>query len=64
MERRFRGLSANRGNLEFPTYFFFANDSIIFGDAIRSEAAEVRRILNTYELASSQKLNLDKRQMC
>ena len=33
---------------------------MIFGELIPNQAAEVRRILNIYEAASGQKINLDK----
>lgn len=39
---------------------FFANDSIIFRDAVLNHDAEVRRILNVYKVYSGQNLNLDK----
>lgn len=35
------------------------NDSVIFGDVVPSQATEERRILNVYEAASGQKINLD-----
>lgn len=42
------------------SHLFFADDSVIFGDASFSRAAEVRRIINVYEVASGQKINLKK----
>lgn len=37
------------------SYLFFADDSVIFGDAIPEQAIEVRRILNSYEVALRKK---------
>ena len=46
-------------DLEYPTYFF-ADDSLVFGRAIVSEAMEIQRILKVYELSSDQQLNCTK----
>lgn len=43
------------------THLFFTDDSVIFGDTTLDQALEVRRILNVYESASGQKINLDKK---
>ncbi|XP_062021002.1 uncharacterized protein LOC133737477 [Rosa rugosa] len=47
---------------EAPTlhHLFFADDSLIFGAASESECHVSRHILNTYELASGQKVNYQK----
>ncbi|XP_071920640.1 uncharacterized protein [Coffea arabica] len=45
--------------LPSPTCFF-ADDSLIFGKANSKEASEITRILQVYELASGQKINIEK----
>ena len=42
------------------SHLFFANDSLIFGRATKSEAKEFQRILRVYELSSGQQLNCHK----
>lgn len=56
---RFPRVAVCRGGPRI-SHLFFADDSVIFGDASFSRAAEVRRILNVYEVASGQKINLEK----
>ena len=56
---RFHGVCASRGGPRISN-LFFADDSNIFGDATERYAMEAHRILNTYESASGQKINLDK----
>ncbi|XP_024199819.1 uncharacterized protein LOC112203021 [Rosa chinensis] len=41
-------------------HLFFADDSILFGSATTTECMQYRRILNTYERASGQKVNFQK----
>ncbi|XP_024178686.1 uncharacterized protein LOC112184671 [Rosa chinensis] len=41
-------------------HLLFADDSFLFGEASVSECATLRSILNVYERASGQKINLDK----
>lgn len=41
-------------------HLLFADDSFLFGEATESECLKFRQILNTYERASGQKINLQK----
>lgn len=41
-------------------HLFFADDSLVFGRALISEAQEIQRILRVYELSSGQQLNCNK----
>ena len=42
------------------SHLFFADDSLVFGRALVSEAKEIQRILKVYELSSGQQLNSNK----
>nr|XP_023887252.1 uncharacterized protein LOC111999356 [Quercus suber] len=42
------------------SHLFFADDSIIFGQATREDAAEIQRLLQVYEASSGQQLNRNK----
>ena len=42
------------------SHLFFANDSIIFCQAIREECTHLEQVFDTYEHASRQKINRDK----
>lgn len=42
------------------THLFFADDSLIFFKANKEEGASIKKVLQTYELASRQKVNYDK----
>ncbi|XP_062005887.1 uncharacterized protein LOC133723071 [Rosa rugosa] len=41
-------------------HLFFADDSLLFGSATNEECLQYRKILNTYEKASGQKVNFQK----
>ncbi|KAA3490346.1 reverse transcriptase [Gossypium australe] len=41
-------------------HLFFADDSILFGDASREGAEAVRDVIKEYELISGQRVNFDK----
>lgn len=42
------------------SHLFFADDTILFTRATNEEADEVKRIIEQYEAASGQRINLDK----
>ena len=58
-EKRLRGVSICRRGPKIP-HLFFADDSIIFGRATKSEGLEMLRILKVYEYSSGQQLNKQK----
>jgi hypothetical protein len=41
-------------------HLLFADDSFLFGEATERECLRIRHILNIYERASGQKINLQK----
>src|ERR1044072_7604226 len=47
-------------NAPMISHLFFADDNIIFARATNQEAQCITNILHNYELASGQKVNLDK----
>lgn len=55
----FPKLMASKGG-PWVSHLFFDDDSVIFGDAVPSQTYEIRRILYTYEVASGQRINLEK----
>ncbi|XP_023871998.2 uncharacterized protein LOC111984613 [Quercus suber] len=57
--RRLRGIAASRSGPKL-SHLFFADDSLIFGQATHEECAEIRRILKVYEDSSGQQLNKQK----
>ncbi|BFG25164.1 hypothetical protein CerSpe_114380 [Prunus speciosa] len=45
-------------------HLFFADDSLLFCNAVPAEALELKRIFGVYEEASGQKVNLEKSAIC
>ncbi|XP_028082512.1 uncharacterized protein LOC114283840 [Camellia sinensis] len=62
-ERHFTGVAVCRG-CPHVSHLFFADDSLIFGVATVQELTVVKDILGKYELASGQKINLEKSAIC
>ena len=58
-DRIIHGVRASRGGLEI-SHLFFVDDSLLFARANRQECATIVDILNKYEAASDQKINIDK----
>jgi hypothetical protein len=56
------GLTIAR-NAPAISHLFFADDSLLFCRAEKREAEEIMTIFNLYQLASGQKINLDKSEM-
>ncbi|GLT35476.1 hypothetical protein SLA2020_099250 [Shorea laevis] len=55
-----KGLSLCRGSPRLSHLFFFADDSLLFGEASVQEATTLLEILKEYEVVSDQQINLDK----
>ena len=58
-DKHINGISIGRG-CPILTYFFFADDSLLFCKAKAQECQKLVNILNSYEAASGQKINTDK----
>ena len=58
-EGRIKGISIYRGALKV-TNLMFADDSLLFCQASRDEGETIAEILQTYERASRQSINLEK----
>jgi hypothetical protein len=54
----------NCSKCPFYLSFIFVDDSVVFCRATRAETHELTNIINLYEGASGQKVNLDKFEMC
>lgn len=61
-ENKIHGIKAARTAPPI-SYLFFANDSILFCRANEREAETIKEILQLYEAASGQKINLEKLEM-
>ncbi|XP_048493143.1 uncharacterized protein LOC125493698 [Beta vulgaris subsp. vulgaris] len=58
-DRRIHGMKASRNGPEI-SHLLFADDSLLFARACRQECAVIVDILNKYEAASGQKINIAK----
>ncbi|KAA3474503.1 reverse transcriptase [Gossypium australe] len=59
VEGRLKGTKVGRGNVAV-SHLFFADDSMMFGDASTEGASNMNAIIKEYELVSGQLVNFDK----
>ncbi|KAL6209613.1 hypothetical protein ACLB2K_020553 [Fragaria x ananassa] len=62
-ERLLHGAAITRG-APVITHLFFADDSLLFGDASAQECKKLKEIFEVYERSSGQKINVDKSTVC